>query len=298
MLVDPLALVTEAQALERQTGQLPSIEADHRCLMITPWHRAANRLRELGRGDVRHGSCGRGVGEAVRISIERPDLVSRLSSGCMFEELRLHLLKEVKPWIHLSEQEARPLIDPYSADLFFDKLQAFYAICNLREGLEPTPDPIIFEGGQGVLLDQTHGIGAPDHATWSDTTFNNAATLCDELGLRLRDIYRLGVVRTHLTRHGAGPFPVEDPTLTNTIEHEHNTEHPYQGNLRVGCQSRKLMEYSNQVVGPIDGIAVTHCDWPHAEPDVLDTLEDVFSAPVLVRSIGPTADHRILENHS
>src|SRR5437763_12349728 len=33
------------------------------CLVSTYLHRAANQLRELARGDKRHGSCGHGIGE-------------------------------------------------------------------------------------------------------------------------------------------------------------------------------------------------------------------------------------------
>jgi len=38
---------------------------DRRALVITPFQRAMNRLRELGREGNRHGSCGEGIGECM-----------------------------------------------------------------------------------------------------------------------------------------------------------------------------------------------------------------------------------------
>ena len=68
MLVDPLALAREAEAIAA-TGvpdALARVTADPACRLVTPLHRLVGQMRELARGARRHGSCGRGVGEAVR----------------------------------------------------------------------------------------------------------------------------------------------------------------------------------------------------------------------------------------
>lgn len=41
------------------------LDIDGDALLVTPYHCAANRARELARGDGRHGSCGMGFGEAM-----------------------------------------------------------------------------------------------------------------------------------------------------------------------------------------------------------------------------------------
>ena len=67
MLLDPLAMVAEEQHL-RALGVTDAFERttiDERALVITPFQRAANRLKELARGDGRHGSCGMGIGETM-----------------------------------------------------------------------------------------------------------------------------------------------------------------------------------------------------------------------------------------
>jgi adenylosuccinate synthase len=48
----------------------PDVWISPACRVVTPWHQALNRLRELARGDARHGSCGVGIGEVVRDALE------------------------------------------------------------------------------------------------------------------------------------------------------------------------------------------------------------------------------------
>src|SRR5207244_9602933 len=66
VIIDPPALAREARHLAdlgvRDPARLLTIHPG--CLVATPWLRAVNRLRELSRGDARHGSCGQGIGEA------------------------------------------------------------------------------------------------------------------------------------------------------------------------------------------------------------------------------------------
>src|SRR5215213_5251193 len=67
MLLDPLAMLAEEQHL-RELGVDDAFERttiDEQALVLTPFQRAVNRLRELARGDARHGSCGMGIGETM-----------------------------------------------------------------------------------------------------------------------------------------------------------------------------------------------------------------------------------------
>ena len=73
---------------------------------------------------------------------------------------------------------------------------------------------LIFEGAQGVLLDEHFGFHP--HTTWSTTTFANAQTLLSESGFEGRQT-RLGVLRTYFTRHGPGPFVTEDSQCFDNI---------------------------------------------------------------------------------
>ena len=70
VVVDPLALAAEAATWARSAcRRFGRLTVDPDALLITPYHRAANRLRELARGADRHGCCGMGVGETVAYAL-------------------------------------------------------------------------------------------------------------------------------------------------------------------------------------------------------------------------------------
>jgi adenylosuccinate synthase len=120
--------------------------------------------------------------------------------------------------------------------------------------------PCVFEGAQGVLLDEWHGFHP--YTTWSTTTFANADAL---LGPST-PAYRLGVLRTVTTRHGPGPLVTEDPALG--IDDPNNPANPWQGPFRVGHFDAVAHRYALEVGGGIDGLALTHLDLASARPDL------------------------------
>ena len=122
----------------------------------------------------------------------------------------------------------------------------------LRQG------PVVFEGAQGVLLDEWRGFHP--YTTWSTTTFENAETLLRECasGPGGGAATRLGVTRTYQTRHGPGPFPTEDPTLA--IPEAHNAEGRWQGPFRTGHLDAVALAYAVAVTGGVDAVALTHLD--------------------------------------
>jgi adenylosuccinate synthase len=125
---------------------------------------------------------------------------------------------------------------------------------------------VVFEGAQGVLLDEWHGFHP--YTTWSTTTFANAETLLSEAGLGCDAAYRLGVLRTYATRHGPGPFVTEDPALTADLPDRHNSTGRWQGTFRVGHLDAVALRYALDVTGRVDGLALTHVDVAEARDDL------------------------------
>ena len=113
--------------------------------------------------------------------------------------------------------------------------------------------PVVFEGAQGVLLDEWRGFHP--YTTWSTTTFENAETLLRECGAAA---IRLGVTRTYQTRHGPGPFPTEDRTLS--LPERHNADGRWQGPFRAGHLDALALGYAAEVTGGVDAVALTHLD--------------------------------------
>ncbi len=277
MVLHPLAMISEAEHLE-SLGVHDAFERttiDARAVVITPFHQAANRLRELSRGNGRHGSCGVGVGETMSDFVALGDQVpiaGDLANPHLLRQ-KLHLIRQRKrqqlaPVLNLLKRN--PLATNELAMLFDDDLieacvDAFTAFAQRARIVTPehthhllnTDGTVVFEGAQGVLLDQWHGFHP--YVTWSTTTFENALTLLSE-GEHQGPVTRVGVVRAYGTRHGPGPFVTEDLALTHLIPDMHNAMHPWQRGFRVGWFDAVATRYALEVCGGCDGLAVTCLD--------------------------------------
>ncbi|OPC83706.1 adenylosuccinate synthetase [Embleya scabrispora] len=262
VLVDPLALAAEAEHL-RALGvadPLALLTVDRDALLTTPYHAAANRARESARGAGRHGSCGMGVGETAAFALAHPELVPRVGD-CGAPRLlrrRLSAVREV-----LSAEFGTPLGPDVEACVaaFTGFGRAVRAVDGGYTGELLRAGRVVFEGAQGVLLDEWHGFHP--YTTWSTTTFAGAEALAAEAG---EGVYRLGVLRTYTTRHGPGPLPSEDAGLTAALPDPHNGTGRWQGAFRVGHFDAVAHRYAVAVCGGVDGLALTHADVPGRVP--------------------------------
>jgi adenylosuccinate synthase len=252
VVVDPLALAAEADHLVTAGVADPFalLTVDAEALLVTPWHRAANRARERGRGAGRHGSCGMGVGQTMEYAlshVDAPRVADVLSPAVL--RRRLSAVRS-----RLTDAFG-PLDAPPVADVA-DAFAAFGAVVSIVDGARHLPRLLgsglcVFEGAQGVLLDEWRGWHP--YTTWSTTTFDNALELAG-----VHDVLRLGMVRTYTTRHGAGPFVTADDTLA--LPEPHNGTGEFQGAFRVGHFDAVAHTYAVEVCGGVDALAVTHLD--------------------------------------
>jgi len=270
MLVEPYALMNEAAALAREDVRdaLDRLTVDPRCVVITPAHRAANRLRERARGPRAHGTCGIGFGVAVHDAIHRPDLT--LTAGDLSDRRKV-ARRLAAAVAHKAARLADVLADADGVDAdalrrpdwipeaveHYAALARRVAVADVHEAIRDTPGTLIFEGAQGVLLDETYGFHP--HTTWSTATFANADRLLDE-SARPGNRHRVGVLRSYFTRHGAGPFVTEDPALRPRLSEPHNADTGAQGPFRVGPFDAVAARYALSVVGRVDALAITHMD--------------------------------------
>lgn len=266
VLVDPLALAREADHL-RELG-IPDpyggLTVDRDALLVTPYHRAANQERERRRGDRRHGSCGMGVGEAVAYSLDHPDLAPRAGDAASPIVLRRKLLAlRDAVAAEFGELPVPPVTACAEAFHLFAARVAIVDRLALRRLL--AAGECVFEGAQGVLLDEWRGFHP--YTTWSTTTVDNAVALLGEAGADV-PARRLGVVRTYTTRHGAGPLVTEDPALTAALPDAHNGTGAWQGSFRVGHFDAVAHRYAVEVSGGLDALAVTHADVAAARDDL------------------------------
>ncbi|WP_068902846.1 adenylosuccinate synthetase [Planomonospora sphaerica] len=249
IVVDPFALTAEADHLRRIGVPDPygMLTVDREALLATPYHVAAGRARELARGGKRHGSCGMGVGEAMAYALEHPFMAPRVGD-C---ERPWALTRKLEALRERLGADGPPVADCVAAYRAFAEQVALvdpsYVTALLRRR------PVVFEGAQGVLLDEWHGFHP--HTTWSTTTFGNALALLDGAAA-----VRLGVLRTYTTRHGPGPLVTEDPRLR--LPEPHNRDGRWQGPFRTGHFDAVAHRYALSAAGGADALALTHLDAP------------------------------------
>jgi adenylosuccinate synthase len=277
VVLDPLALGVEAQVLAGKVGGAPltqlAVDADAR--VITPFHRVANRIRERLRGEGAHGSCGVGFGETVQDALAYPEdtvrageLEDRAALGRKLERVRARKRAELAALLREAQPSAAPSFATELAVLegegligrWMDEVGSIARRWMLADGSTLgrwlAEGPAVFEGAQGVLLDEQHGFHP--HTTWSTCTFAPALRLLAETRPDA-EVERVGVLRSHAVRHGHGPLPTETRALSGAV-HEHNTAHPFQGRVRYGWFDAVLARYALEVAGGVDRLALTHLD--------------------------------------
>lgn len=189
-----------------------------------------NMGAELARGKNRHGSCGMGIEECVQrnaagygITVEElatwsnQELLDRLKHiRKEYTERRAEIVGIQAPASSKAMRQSN-LMNPYYEMLnnervlenFVEEVKENVKLLTLvdadRKWLEKFQH-LIFETGQGLLLDQDYEAYAP-HLTSSKTGIHNPAIFLEKRGLFLDEaIY---VTRPYVTRHGNGPLPCE-----------------------------------------------------------------------------------------
>ena len=265
MLVNPLGMAREADKLEKLLGYDPFNIAfiSENALLTTPLHSATNKQREIARGASRHGSCGQGIGETQYYANHN------FSAPRIGDLKNLALLKtKLETYKVFAENEVGTLA-PYAPDID-DLISSYEALLKGRPFNIVNDEWIleelkrgynIFEGSQGILLDEE--LGFHPNTTWSTVTTANALQLAEEAGLPKPNV--IGVTRSYTTRHGAGAFPSEfsDEEWIKTYPELHNKMGKFQGGWRGGYLDLELLEYAVRATGGIDTLALTHLDYPY-----------------------------------
>lgn len=246
--VNPVLYLKERDKL----GVLPAshtLYVDTRAPVTTFFDMLVNQMIEDFRGTNRHGSCGMGFGETIgrQEAGQHPLTVADLLDAASLRQKLVAIRNAHLPArcreLGLPDFGQHHYLCTSDAlvDAFMDATEAFLAdvtlVHNPRQ-LLAAHDNVVFEGAQGLLLDQTRG--AFPHVTRSNTGVTNALEVAKEAGLqRLEVAY---VTRAYLTRHGAGPLANELPGQPYAgIVDMTNQPNPYQGTLRFAYLDHDLL---------------------------------------------------------
>ncbi|MRS01999.1 adenylosuccinate synthetase [bacterium] len=276
MVVHPGALIFEGDVLVKKgiSDIFSRIKIAPQALIITPYHQAANRIKEMARGSGRHGSCGVGVGESVEDALAgyddcivagdlaKPDLIQQKMASIR-ERKQKALLEAYGQGLPSdpADSEWQVFLQEDLAERWMDSMQKITELdlvdnADTISGWVKESEVLVFEGAQGVLLDARAGF--LPYNSWTNCSPENAIALLRQHA-PCSEIIKVGVSRCYTVRHGPGPLPTETHELDDIIN-EHNHMNAWQGGIRYGWFDQVLFNYALNVIMGVDLLAITHLD--------------------------------------
>jgi len=252
-IVNPILFNKELHDLKIR-NITPNVIVNGNCLVTFPHDMILNQLRERKRAkdNSKHGSCGVGIFETISRNDKKVKNLKKhldLLQG-WFELLTSYLYNKLKSeglYIYLTNSE-RDVLD-FGFEKFSEEVQQFLhnvTVVSSDQEVLNHYDELIFEGAQGLLLDQNNHDFFP-HLTPSNTGSINPIKILKNIDFFDKDneLITYYVTRPYMTRHGEGPFPTEydkfkEKYLVEDTQ-EINVNDGVQGKFRYGFLDKKLL---------------------------------------------------------
>ncbi|MGW4319179.1 adenylosuccinate synthase [Streptomyces sp. NPDC004684] len=209
VVVDPSVLLSELSGLNERGVDTSKLLISGNAHIITPYNVTVDKVTERFLGKRKIGTTGRGIGPTYadkinRVGIRVQDLydesilTQKVEAALdaknqiltkLYNRRAIAAGQVVEELLGYAEQ-----IKPYVAD----------TVLVLNQALDDDK-VVLFEGGQGTLLDI-------DHGTYPFVTSSNptAGGACTGAGVGPTKISRvIGILKAYTTRVGSGPFPTE-----------------------------------------------------------------------------------------
>jgi len=233
--VDPIGLVNEFKIL-LNFGLNPIIYIDANSPITTPFEKIKNTCSI---NNLKHGTCGVGFGA----TFEREDNFYSLVFSDIYNEW---ILKEKIENIKKYYYNNISIDDDYIYD-FYESIN--YIILHnenfrLTYGIPDkfkTNDNILFEGSQGLLLDQHFGFFP--HVTRTNTGTKNILNILNNNNINNYNIDYYLITRAYQTRHGNGPMSNKNIDIDINNTNETNVTNKYQGDFKKSILDVSLLEY-------------------------------------------------------
>jgi len=270
VVIDPWALAKEIKYIINLGIKVSpeSLKIAENATLILPLHQRLDSLREGLSGDDKIGTTKRGIGPAYedkvgRRAIRVTDLANEKSLFHKVNKLVDHhniILRGMEEKELISDDVLKELVS------ITDKILPYMArVSSVLSEVRKAGKRILFEGAQGVMLDN-------DHGTYPYVTSSNtiSPTALSGVGQNLKALnFVLGITKAYTTRVGEGPFPTEQE---NEIGEELGKKgHEFGTNTgrkrRCGWIDAVMVKHAIET-GGIDGIALTKLD-------VLDGFETI-----------------------
>lgn len=220
--VDPVGIINELNVLTKQ-GINPILYIDGNAPVTTPYDKYDN---QESYSQCQNGTCGVGVGSTYQ---READWFSLTFNDLFYPKVMEHKLHQIKTLY-------------YDRKTSFEELEFEVAMNLIRKSANvklvhkiPQTDNLIFEGSQGLLLDQHYGF-------FPNVTRSNTGTT-NIVGMGFSpDLYL--ITRAYQTRHGNGYMTNEDiPHGIISDPNETNQSHEFQGEFRRSILDLDLLLY-------------------------------------------------------
>lgn len=250
-ILNPILFVREMETLRQKYNLSPLVYINPKCRITTPFDMMINQIAEVFRGDDRHGSCGVGINETVHRNMDENGVkltAKMIGAFTNFEGIFEHMRNEYVPY-RLHQLGVTAVPTEYLArinsneiiDHWIDDLRTMMQYCIVKgDDIFLRYDRIVFEGAQGLLLDNDYLEFEP-HLTTSKTGSVNPKQIMIKNGLENEYIEFCYVTRSYFTRHGAGMFPTEcarTDVVADSIRDKTNHTNEFQGVFRYGYFER------------------------------------------------------------
>ena len=234
--VDPSGALNELELLLDVCN--PSLYIDPKAPVTTPYekHFAQNDEKTIA-----NGTCGVGVGATHQ---REEDFYHLLFEDLYFPKQLRWKLDRIKDYYGFADD-----VDIWDfirdCEDFLDSSCVSLSDQSILDGYTP-----VFEGSQGLLLDQHYGFFP--HVTRSNTGTKNIL----EMGYR-PECYLM--TRGYQTRHGNGPMSNEQYAhlLDYSAPHESNQANTYQGKFRTSVLDIDLLQYAIRKDNNLKGLDCT-----------------------------------------
>jgi len=254
VVVDPSVLLSELSGLQERGVDTSKLLVSGNAHLITSYHATLDKTTERFLGKRRIGTTGRGIGPSYadkinRVGIRVQDLfdesilMQKIEAALDFKNQVLAKLYNRRA---ISAQQVAEELLGYA-----EQIKGYVADTTLilNDAID-AGKVVLFEGGQGTLLDV-------DHGTYPFVTSSNptAGGACTGAGVGPTKINRvIGILKAYTTRVGAGPFPTElfddDGEALRTIGGEFGVTTGR--NRRCGWFDAVIARYATRVNGLTD----------------------------------------------